>query len=63
MDSTASTDQTERIDDPREQITVGVVMADGRLAPRSFASRAEAEEWALPEEQVVEWNYVCGCDA
>ena len=36
---------------------------NGRLAPRSFASRAEAEEWALPEEQVVEWNYVCGCDA
>ncbi|MPV49936.1 MULTISPECIES: hypothetical protein [unclassified Pseudactinotalea] len=53
----------EETDDPREQITVGVVMADGRLAPRSFASRAEAEAWARPEEQVVEWNFVCRCDA
>lgn len=49
-------------DDPREQIQVGVLMANGRLAPRNFANRAEAEAWALPDEQVVEWNMICGCD-
>lgn len=48
--------------DPREQIQYGVLMADGRLAPRSFTSREEAEEWATPEEQVVAWNFVCDCD-
>lgn len=50
--------------DPREQIEVGVLMADGRLAARFFADRAEAEAWARPEdgEQVVEFNHVCGCD-
>ena len=49
-------------DDPREQITYGVLMADGRLAPRSFVSWAEAEAWAQADEQVVAWNYVCECD-
>ncbi|MFC8193086.1 hypothetical protein ACFUMH_15625 [Cellulomonas sp. NPDC057328] len=51
-------------DDPREQIEVGVLLANGRLAGRSFASRAEAEAWARPEdgEQVVEYNLVCACD-
>lgn len=49
-------------DDPREQIQVGVLMANGRLAPRNFANRAEAEAWAFPDEQVVEWNMICGCD-
>lgn len=49
-------------DDPREQISVGVLMANGRLAGRSFASRAEAEAWAQPDEQVVEYNLLCECD-
>lgn len=49
-------------DDPREQIEAGVLMANGRLAPRKFANRAEAEAWALPDEQVVEWNMICACD-
>ena len=50
-------------DDPREQIEVGVLMANGRLAGRRFASRAEAEAWALPEEgdRVVEFNALCEC--
>ncbi|WP_159798041.1 hypothetical protein [Puerhibacterium puerhi] len=51
-------------DDVREQIQVGVLMANGRLAGRSFASYAEAEAWARPEEgeQVVEFNAICDCD-
>ena len=50
-------------DDPREQIEVGVLLANGRLAGRRFASRAEAEAWAHPDEgdQVVEFNLVCEC--
>jgi hypothetical protein len=50
-------------DDPREQIEVGVLMPNGRLVGRRFASRAEAEAWARPEdgEQVVEYNLVCEC--
>ncbi|WP_102508761.1 hypothetical protein [Sanguibacter massiliensis] len=48
--------------DPREQIVVGVLMANGRLAPREFRDRAEAEAWAQLDEQVVEWNLVCECD-
>jgi len=47
--------------DPREQIEFSVLMADGRLAGRTFASRAEAEAWAQPDEQVVEYNLVCEC--
>ena len=49
--------------DPRTQIEVGVLLADGRLAGRRFASRAEAEAFARPEdgEQVVEYNLVCEC--
>jgi hypothetical protein len=52
------------LDDPREQIEAGVLMANGRLAGRRFGSRAEAEAWARPEdgEQVVEYNLVCECD-
>lgn len=52
------------LDDPRDQIEVGVLMANGRFAGRRFASRAEAEAWALPEEgeQVVEYNILCECD-
>lgn len=48
--------------DPRTIIEVGVLMANGRLAPRNFANRAEAEAWAQDGEEVVEWNDVCGCD-
>jgi len=50
--------------DPREQIEFSVLLANGRLAPRSFESRAEAEAWARPEEgdQVVSYNLVCACD-
>ncbi len=47
--------------DPREQIEFGVLLANGRLAGRSFASRDEAEAWAQPDEQVVEYNLVCEC--
>lgn len=49
--------------DPREQIEVTVMLANGRLAGRTFGSRAEAEAWARPEdgEQVVEFNAVCEC--
>ncbi|WP_133543661.1 hypothetical protein [Microbacterium sp. BK668] len=51
--------------DPRDDIEVGVLMANGRLAPRRFQSRTEAEAWACPEEgdQVVEYNTICSCDA
>lgn len=51
-------------DDVREQIQVGVLLPGGRLAGRSFASRAEAEAWARPEagERVVEFNAICDCD-
>jgi hypothetical protein len=50
--------------DPRDEIAVGVLMANGRLAPRRFADRAEAEAWARPDEgdRVVEWNLICECD-
>ena len=51
--------------DPREQIEAVVMMANGRLAPRSFADRAAAEAWAQPElgDQVLERNLVCSCDS
>ena len=44
--------------DPREQIEAVVMMANGRLAPRTFADRAEAEAWAHPElgDRVPERN-------
>lgn len=48
--------------DPRDEIEIGVVMANGRLAPRHFASLAEAEAWASDDEQVVEYNRICSCD-
>jgi len=47
--------------DPREQIEFSVLLANGRLAGRRFASRREAEEWAQDGEQVVEYNLVCEC--
>ncbi|PVU82599.1 hypothetical protein DDP54_05835 [Cellulomonas sp. WB94] len=51
------------VDDPREAVAVGVLMADGRLAPRTFATRAQAEAWARPDEgdRVVEFNVLCEC--
>lgn len=48
--------------DPRDEIEIGVLMVNGRLAPRSFATRAEAEAWAIDGEQVVEYNRICACD-
>ena len=51
-------------DDPREQIEIGVLLPNGRLAPRTFATRAEAEAWAHPDEgeQVVEFSALCDCE-
>lgn len=51
-------------DDVRDVVGVGVLMPNGRLAGRSFASRAEAEAWARPDEgeRVVELNVLCDCD-
>lgn len=50
--------------DPRDLVEVAVLLANGRLAGRSFASREEAERWACAEdgEQVVEINDICACD-
>lgn len=50
--------------DPREEIEHSVLLPNGRLAPRRFADRAEAEAWARPEEgeQVVSYNTVCECE-
>lgn len=50
--------------DPREETEVVVMLADGRLAGRRFASLDEARAWARPEdgEQVLEQNLVCSCD-
>jgi hypothetical protein len=60
---TGTTTTAVDLDDPREQIEVGVLLPNGRLVGRRFASRAEAEAWARPEEgeQVVEYNLVCEC--
>lgn len=62
MSTVPATTVPEVWDDPREIVSVGVLMANGRLAPRSFTSRAEAEEWATEDEQVVEYNLLCECD-
>ena len=50
--------------DPHE-IEYGVLMANGRLAPRAFADRAAAEASARPEEgdQLVSYNLICECDS
>ena len=50
--------------DPRDQVEVVVMLANGRLAGRRFASREEAEAWARPDEgeSVLELNLVCACD-
>lgn len=49
--------------DPREEIAYSVLLANGRLAPRNFADREEAEAWADIDagEQVVSYNAVCDC--
>lgn len=62
--TTGTTGGTVRWQDPRELTDVGVLLANGRLAPRRFASLAEARAWARPDagEQVVELNTVCQCD-
>ncbi|WP_263731945.1 hypothetical protein [Cellulomonas sp. SG140] len=59
-----TTGGTLRWQDPRELTDVGVLLTNGRLAPRRFASLAEAQAWARPDagEQVVELNTVCQCD-
>lgn len=61
---TATTSAAAGWTDPREEIEVAVLLPNGRLAPRSFATWAEAQAWARPEdgEQVVEINRVCSCD-
>lgn len=61
--TTAGTTPAVDVDDPREHIEVGVLMPNGRLVGRRFASRAEAEAWHRPDEgeQVVEFNLVCEC--
>jgi hypothetical protein len=57
-------DGTAEVEDVRDIVGVSVLMANGRLAPRRFGSRAEAEAWARPDEgeQVVELNMLCECD-
>ncbi|OLT53063.1 hypothetical protein BJF88_01475 [Cellulosimicrobium sp. CUA-896] len=57
-------DGTAEVEDVRDIVGVSVLMANGRLAPRRFASRAEAEAWARPDEgeRVVELNLLCDCD-
>lgn len=61
---TAPSSVAQEWTDPREQIEFSVLMANGRLAPRTFADEAEARAWARPEEgdQVVASNLVCACD-
>lgn len=50
--------------DPRDEIEFSVRMANGRLAPRKFATEEEAQAWARPEDgdEVVSFNHVCACD-
>ena len=62
--ATAEAPTVQASDDVRDVVGVGVLLPNGRLAGRSFASRAEAEAWARPDEgeQVVELNLLCDCD-
>ena len=61
--SEAEATTTVDLDDPRTLIEFSVLLANGRLAGRRFASRADAEAWARTDEgdQVVEYNLVCEC--
>lgn len=63
MDEAAGTTAAVDLDDPRTLIEFSVLLANGRLAGRTFASRADAEAWARPDEgdEVVEYNLVCEC--
>lgn len=60
--SDVRTAQSTSSEDPREDIQIAVLLSNGRLAGRRFGSRAEAEAWAHPGEQVVEINAICDCD-
>lgn len=62
QESPKTRSEEELSSDPREQISYGVLMDRGKLAPRSFESWEEAQAWAQEGEQVVAWNFVCGCD-
>lgn len=57
------TTTTLRWQDPRDLVEIAVLMGDGRLAPRQFADRAQAEAWARPQDgdEVVELRTVCQC--
>ncbi|MDC7122826.1 hypothetical protein OMK64_14920 [Cellulomonas fimi] len=63
MSEAPGTTTTVDLDDPRTLIEFSVLLANGRLAGRKFASRADAEAWARPDEgdEVVEYNLVCEC--
>jgi hypothetical protein len=63
MSEAPGTTTTVDLDDPRTLVEFSVLLANGRLAGRKFASRADAEAWARPDEgdQVVEYNLVCEC--
>ncbi|GCD18763.1 hypothetical protein GXP71_12015 [Cellulomonas sp. H30R-01] len=63
MSEATGTTTTVDLDDPRTLIEFSVLLANGRLAGRKFASRADAEAWARPDEgdEVVEYNLVCEC--
>ncbi|MFW2513357.1 hypothetical protein ACNI3K_06220 [Demequina sp. SO4-13] len=65
MNSTDSSALATEWTDPRDEIEIGVLMANGRLAPRRFSSHAEAQAWAHEDEgeRVVEMNAVCSCDS
>lgn len=58
------TDPSDPAYDPREDISVGVLLPNGRLVGRRFDSLAEARAWAREDEgeQVVEFNAVCDCE-
>lgn len=63
-EGTEMTPPTTEWSDPREQIEYSVLLPTGRLAPRRFATNAEAQAWARPDEgeQVVSFNAVCECE-
>jgi hypothetical protein len=62
--SVQSSERTEPDWDPREQIEYSVLLPNGRLAPRRFGSREEAQAWADLDagEEVVSFNQVCDCE-
>lgn len=67
-DAPAAVQATEPADvgnwtDPREEIEYSVLLLNGRLAGRRFASREDAEAWADPSqgEEVIAFSAVCEC--